>query len=408
MSTKGATMLAKTRSEDVIKNHEKSQKTLLSFEAERILKVLENCINQVEIVATLPAVLRLNSVMDKQLSKALQEHQILDEKLETVEHLKWESGDLEQEGVVRKARTQVEKDIKNSARDLLRIVRAKPEAMCGLRAELVKELGDGDNEHMLEVGDSERMLIRGLKTFHIDVGQKLMTSLDEEVQQLLQEQEFLSTASDLERMISQEDDKKTIIKGIDENISKKNDKIKYLQSFLQGRSRQNVDMSLLVDSQRQSLLKTSEVKHTSMQQQIDQLNTQLSSLALENRQAERVIQEKNENVEAEIEYLLQMFDAEIGEIQANLELNETDYDKEEEEQKKLEKPFSVLEVECNQILEKRRLAEEKRKEEIKELELKTKAAIFAQAWWRGYSTRKALKNKSKSKKVKKGKGKKTK
>ena len=37
---------------------------------------------------------------------------------------------------------------------------------------------------------------------------------------------------------------------------------------------------------------------------------------------------------------------------------------------------------------------------------KTKAAIFAQAWWRGYSTRRALKNKDKSKKAKKGKGKK--
>lgn len=80
----------------------------------------------------------------------------------------------------------------------------------------------------------------------------------------------------------------------------------------------------------------------------------------------------------------------------------------EEELRKLEKPFSVLEVECNQIQERRRLAEEKRKEKMRELELKTKAAIFAQAWWRGYSTRKALKNKGKSKKAKKGRGKKTK
>lgn len=84
------------------------------------------------------------------------------------------------------------------------------------------------------------------------------------------------------------------------------------------------------------------------------------------------------------------------------------YETEEEELKKLEESFSVLEVESNQILEKRRLAEEKRSMEMIELELKTKAAIFAQAWWRGYSTRKALKNKGKSKKGKKGKGKKTK
>lgn len=85
-----------------------------------------------------------------------------------------------------------------------------------------------------------------------------------------------------------------------------------------------------------------------------------------------------------------------------------DYEREEEELKNLEKHFSVLELECNQIQERRRLAEEEREKEMRELELKTKAAIFAQAWWRGYSVRKALKNKSKSKKAKKGKGKKTK
>lgn len=78
----------------------------------------------------------------------------------------------------------------------------------------------------------------------------------------------------------------------------------------------------------------------------------------------------------------------------------------EEELRKMENPFLVLEQEYHHILEKRRLAEEKRKQEMRELELKTRAAIFAQAWWRGYSTRKALRNKGKSKKAKKGKGKK--
>uniref|UniRef100_A0A669EFX0 Dynein regulatory complex protein 10 n=1 Tax=Oreochromis niloticus TaxID=8128 RepID=A0A669EFX0_ORENI len=60
-------------------------------------------------------------------------------------------------------------------------------------------------------------------------------------------------------------------------------------------------------------------------------------------------------------------------------------------------------MEYNQIQERRRLAEEKRQEEIRELELKTKAAIVVQAWWRGYSVRKALKNKAKSKKAKRAK-----
>ena len=73
--------------------------------------------------------------------------------------------------------------------------------------------------------------------------------------------------------------------------------------------------------------------------------------------------------------------------------------------RKLEEPYSILEIEYNEIQEKHRLAEKKKQEEKKELVLKTKAAIFAQSWWRGYSTRKDLKNKAK-KKGKKGKGKK--
>lgn len=85
-----------------------------------------------------------------------------------------------------------------------------------------------------------------------------------------------------------------------------------------------------------------------------------------------------------------------------------EYEGELEELKEAEMHISALEAEYSHVQERRRLAEEKREEELRELELKTRAAILAQAWWRGYSIRKALKNKGKSKKAKKGKGKKTK
>ncbi|KAF0033812.1 hypothetical protein F2P81_013878 [Scophthalmus maximus] len=143
-----------------------------------------------------------------------------------------------------------------------------------------------------------------------------------------------------------------------------------------------------------------------MQQEMGQLNIQLNNLMLENRRAERTLRKENEKVETEIEYLLQNFDSEMEEKQADLELNQIEYESGEEELRSLEKRFSVLESEYDQIMERRRLAEEKRQMEMKELELKIKAAILAQAWWRGYSTRKALKNRGKSKTAKKGKGKK--
>lgn len=172
MSAKGATELAETntQSNNALKNRGLSQKKLLSLEAQRISIILENCISQVRIAATLPALLRLNSVssvVDEELSRVLQEHQILDDRLK-------QESDGEQEGDVgearKRVRAQLEKDIKNSVRDLLRLVRAHPDAILGLMAEVG-----------MEVGETEYILIRGLEKFHSYMVEKLLTSVDEEL-----------------------------------------------------------------------------------------------------------------------------------------------------------------------------------------------------------------------------------
>lgn len=204
---------AKTQSEDALKNQGLPQKKLLSREARRISSILENCISQVEIAAILPAVLRLNSgsgVADKELSRALQEHQILDERLETLEGLKQESdGEQEEEaGEARKrTRAQLEKEIKNSVRDLLRLVRANPDAINGLSAELG-----------MDVGESEYMLIRGLEKFHSHVVEKLLTSLDEELQLVRHMQVSSPPAHNLEHMVSLEEGVATAMNEIDAEV----------------------------------------------------------------------------------------------------------------------------------------------------------------------------------------------
>ncbi|XP_068422617.1 dynein regulatory complex protein 10 [Clinocottus analis] len=383
MSAERATVLTKTKhlSEDSPKRHEWSQKKLLSHEAQCISSILKNCIRQVEIVATLPAVLRLNStfsVVNKELSQAIKEHQILNGRLETLDGLK-QMSDREQEQEVGKARAQLEKDIKNSVRDLLRVARAHADVVSGWRAEL-----------SMQVGESEYLLIKGLKKFHSHVVEKLLAIPDEELQHVRHKEESLYSTHNLEE---EEEVAATAMKQIDAKISQVDDKIKNLQHSPTGNRQESL---------RQSHIKSSKIKQTSIQQEIEQVKGQLNALILTNRQVERETEEKNEKLEAEIEYLLQMFDTEIEETQSNLELNEVDYEREEKELRALEESFSVLKVECDQIQEKRRLADEKRREEMRVLELKTKAAILAQAWWRGYSTRKSLKNKSKSKKAKKG------
>lgn len=72
----------------------------------------------------------------------------------------------------------------------------------------------------------------------------------------------------------------------------------------------------------------------------------------------------------------------------------------------MESRIAALQPEYDAVIKKRQLAEERKKEMARQLKLKTRAALIAQAWWRGYCVRKALAGKKKGKKDKKQKGKK--
>nr|XP_019956440.1 PREDICTED: IQ domain-containing protein D-like [Paralichthys olivaceus] len=245
--------------------------------------------------------------------------------------------------------------------------------------------------------------------FHSQMVDKLLTSVDEELQLVLCKPSSSSPAYFLVHMAPVEEDLAASIMSVDTKISQKNVEIKHLQESLDNTrtTAQNLHISYTYQKCQPPISE----KQASMRQDIDQLNNQLDNLRLENKEAERALQEENKKLEADIEYLVQQFDSDMEEKQAKLELIEFEREKEKEELSKLKEPFSILETEYNQIQERRRLAEEKRQEEMRELELKTKAVIFIQACWRGCSIRKALKNKGKktkgkNKKGKKGKGKK--
>lgn len=193
MSANRAIILVKTQLKDGPQDHELTQKKLLSPEAQRIAGILRNCISNAEIAAIMPAVLRLNSVssvVDKELSRKLQEHQMLEERLETLEDLKQES-DGEQQG--RKS-AQLEKEIKNSFRNLLRLLRARPDTISAWKAELG-----------MEVGTSEKALIRELNKFHSHILEKLLTSQDKESQLAPSKQVSSSSDRDVEHIVSLQD-----------------------------------------------------------------------------------------------------------------------------------------------------------------------------------------------------------
>ncbi|XP_037542610.1 dynein regulatory complex protein 10, partial [Nematolebias whitei] len=375
-----------------------SLKEELSPEAERISRVLENCIGQVKIALCLPAILQFYSksdVVDQDLNRILQAHQFLEEKLEKLEgHKKKQTTEEDRKTI------QLKIDIKSSVRDVLRYFRNHPHVLSDLRAELP-----------LEVGEKE--LIRTLELFHSHMVESLLSAHNENPHEILQNQTFSSSES-LDLMMSQNQEVHEITKQLEEDLEQLEEEIlrksNEIESFKKDLKKetsllQEKETSPLQEKQDELNELSSSSKLATLNTEINQLKSHLNNLMLENHQKQRILQEKNENLEIKTQTLLQTFDKNMEKLQAQLEALEKESI--QEEMTKLQGPFSALEVQYNQIQEKRQLAEEKRKEEIRALELKSKAVVTIQAWWRGYSVRKALKNKGKSKskkgkKIKKG------
>lgn len=187
MSSNHVTMQANVEADDGLQGGQGLvQKDQLPPEVQCILGIFADCISKAETAAILPAILLFNSesqIEDPELSRLLDEHQGLEHKLATFE---WHAQE-EEEG--KRAMIQLEEEIKNSFRNLLRLLRACPETVSTWKA-----------EHGEELGLSERALIRELTVFQTHVIEKWLSSKHEEPQ-LAPAKEVSSSDQDEEYMI---------------------------------------------------------------------------------------------------------------------------------------------------------------------------------------------------------------
>ncbi|XP_061585084.1 dynein regulatory complex protein 10 isoform X2 [Cololabis saira] len=386
MAAKSLAVMPKTQPEDVL-----LQKKLLPVEIRLMYNIIETCISEVEIAASLPGIIqfyKMSGVVEEDLSKAIQAHQILEERAEKLNDCMPEpDGKLkgEDEEARRREMAKLGRDIKNSVRDVLRAFKKHPNAFFAIKT-----------EQALELGESEQMLIKGLKLIQSNVVEQFLPNQERN----LSKQTLASPEENLECLIEEEKQLDAKLKKLDEQMSKFDGKIKNMQSYLEQDLFPERDGASLPCKQEQPNEMPSE-----LQQEMDQLTIQLHNQRLENGEIRRTLRKKNEMLVMETKNVLSHFDEKMAEMQTQLEQTKIAYEKEVEELREMEKPFIALEVEHNQILEKRRLAEERRVQEKKDLELKTKAAITIQAWWRGTRFRKALKNQGKTKKTKKARSK---
>ncbi|KAG7481077.1 hypothetical protein MATL_G00062950 [Megalops atlanticus] len=375
---------------------------LVTLDIQRNIKVLDECIWKVETVFLLPALLanldRLSAGRGGELVKVLQEHRLLEEKLATQQQTCLEGKGEEEMNQL----AGLEQAFCGSLRNVLRELRAHP-AVC-------QGLSDGGTD------EEYQRLVEGLKELQGLLMEKLLPgSAEEQAEQershYMQELS-LRHRNNMEMVSKLEEEVAAATKDKDAEISKRNEQIRKLKSSLMQMEKQSEEFvtRMQQDAEKQNLSdrKTSEGRCAHMQQEANQLHGQFNNLIAENREVEMTLRKKKSKVETEIENWVQKYDTDMEEKQTELEELSTFYTQETEELQDLEEHYAVLELEYNQIMEERRLAQEQREEEERELVIMHHNAVVIQAYWRGFKVRKAMKSKSKGKKGKKGKGKKNK
>lgn len=181
-----------------------SLKEELSPEAERMSRVLENCISQVKIALSLSAILefyRKSAVVDQDLSMILQAHQFLEEKLEKMEGQKKRQTIEDDIKMI-----QLKIDIKNSVRGVLRYFRNHSHVLSDCRADFPLEV-------------EEKEFIRILELFHSHMVESLLSGPNENPCEVLQNQIFSSSES-LDVMMSQNQEVLETTKQLEEDLER--------------------------------------------------------------------------------------------------------------------------------------------------------------------------------------------
>lgn len=284
----------------------------------------------------------------------------------------------------------VAQQVSHSCKNILRLFSTNPTAMKVVTTDSnIRDEGGQDLvNNMIELRD---ILMH-----------KLLTTPEEETERMA----YLDEISKRERQNAaiiekQEKDLKEAIDDKEEEIRKKNDIIKRLQTDLHQiekfsdenirRTRAEAEKQEIADN------KNSDQKTQKLQSEINQLQSQLNNSVSEHRDIEAELRGKKYKIENEVDNWIQKYDQDLGERQDEFEEINLVYTEEKQQLKELEERFATLEKEYTGIMEERRVARDKRERAQRELAILVKSATTIQAFWRSYKVRKALKAKSKKK-----------
>ncbi|XP_070927126.1 dynein regulatory complex protein 10 isoform X3 [Macaca nemestrina] len=378
------------RPADPLKPLVPSRTKLTTIEAKRIMSILDEAINKVELVTLLSYVASnredVEGMLGEDIMRAVREHEDLCQVLlENVRCLKekerqlQEQEEAEEEGWLRDRLLSIElqksslspltQQIKDSTKNVLRLLLSNPQAARLLQMQTQSRSAEAQNfiDSLIEL---RGFLFEKLVTSPMEARDKAQFIQDINRQNSNNQQIIDTLENELaERM-----------KKRNAEVEKENFVIQELKNHLHQVLKFS-ENSLLrtkqeAEKQQKADFRASQARVAKIQQEILQLQSQFYNLVMENREAEQALRKE------------ELEDLEAVHKEEKIALEE------------LKRRHKVLVEEFVQIREEREINSKKRMEAEQEMVRMVRAATLIQAFWKGYLVRSLLRSKKK-----RGKGK---
>ncbi|XP_008140962.2 dynein regulatory complex protein 10 [Eptesicus fuscus] len=388
---------------------------LTTIETKRIMSVLDETIQKVELVTLLSSVAAnmedLEGLLGEDLTRAVREHEDLCQVLmDKVNYLQEEEMQLqaeeefEEEAWFRDLLLSIELQksnllpvmgqIKDSTKNILRLLLSNPQVAQLLRVQ-AQDRGPGAQGFIDSLVELRGFLFEKLLTSPMEARDKTQF-IQDITKRNMRNQEVIDA---LENELAER------MKNRAAEVEKENFVIQELKNHLHQVLKFS-ENSLLrtkqeAEKQQKADYRASQARVAKIQQDILQLRSQFHSLVMENREAEQALRKKKYKVETEIENWIQKYDTEMSEKQDEYEELDIIHKEEKIQLEELQQRYEVLVEEFAQIREEREINSKKRMEAEQEMMRMVRAATLIQAVWKGYLVRSLLRSKRK----KRGKGK---
>jgi len=379
-----------------------SVQKLTNVEAQRIMAILEETYQKLELLSHVPP-LQLPNVDDLRRTIGPEVLQVLEEQAMLEQQYKWVSAPPSEqkngyEGETLPDFETLDDELRHSTRVVCRILREAPA--------IVERLEDQGAE---EASVPIQKFLRTFSELKEQTFQKLSTSVEEEkskedwfLEISAREEKASQTLRQLQKEIKLEKaDRERQVSARNETIQKLRDELEEIKSSTVNETKL---LQANTKEQEEADLSNFTAKDQTLREELSRLKAELAQKKQENRESEEMLRKKKMKNESEVEAWITKYDADMDEKDREISALRAIYEDERKELLHLEDYFNKLMAEREAALaEERKKAEELARQQAQQATL-SKAATMLQKMWRGKVARRDLERKKAGSRGKKGKG----